>query len=82
MKLRWGGQSVNEVSPGEVKQYGQITVTHVSEENITEDFIQRKSEEEQMLTQLHYWLAGSSILNVIRKFRAAVPYGNDVPDSL
>ena len=80
------------VSPGEVKQYGQITVTHVSEENITEDFIQRKmhircGEEEQMLTQLHYtgWPDHGvpsdvlPILNVIRKFRAAVPYGNDVP---
>ena len=80
------------VNPGEVKQFGMITVSHVSEENITEDFIERKmhircGDEDQMLTQLHYtgWpdhgvpCDVSPILSLIKKFRATVPYGNDVP---
>ena len=80
------------VSPGEVQQFGAITVTHVSDDNISEDFIQRKmhikcGDEDQMLTQLHYtgWPDHGvpsnvkPILNIIKKFRAIVPYGNDVP---
>ena len=80
------------VSPGEVKQFGIVTISHVSEENITEDFIQRKlhircGDEEQMLTQLHYtgWPDHGvpndvvPILSMIKKFRSIVPYGNDVP---
>ncbi|KAI6653394.1 Tyrosine-protein phosphatase non-receptor type 22-like [Oopsacas minuta] len=80
------------VSPGEVRQFGAITVTHISEENITEDFIQRKmhircGDENQMITQLHYtgWPDHGvpsdvlPILSTIKKIRTLVPYGNDVP---